>query len=164
MKQPSIRKLKNLIIILTLLCVSVFSSYNASAQQFISADQIHSNLTNYPDFSSLCFGLNSTAYLKSNGLTIIGNAPILNLDIDGSALGQINIAGVPSSIKLIRVRVNSPAELNLNALNLQLYNYTNLKYVVVETSFELTSSQINSLQLPAASSNVVCVYSVSIPH
>lgn len=164
MKLLFIKKINSIILVIGMINIALILTNSASAQQFNSIDEILSNTTNHSDFSALCYGANSTAYLNSNGLSVIGNPPILNLDIDGNVLTQTNIAGIPSEIKFIRIRINNPSQLNMPALNQQLSVFANLKYILVESSFELTTTQLNALQLPTSPAGVVGVYSIAIPH
>lgn len=164
MKLLFMKKINSIILLTSMINIALVYANSASAQQFNSIDQILSNTTIHSEFSALCYGANSTAYLNSNGLSVIGNPPVLNLDIDGNVLTQINIAGIPSEIKFIRVRINNPSQLNISDLNQQLSVFVNLKYLMVESSFELTTTQLNALQLPTSPAGLVGVYSIAIPH
>lgn len=113
---------------------------------------------------SLIYDEQTTAFVTSLGINIIGPGSAQVLDINASDFNSVNLSNpLLADVKLIRVRYNSSNDF-VSALNMSgLSNISNLNCVLLLSSINATTSQLNGAFLNIPTSISTC-YSISIPN
>ena len=162
MKKNKIIVFKMLILIsaLTLTNMKSFGQSIPSYQNF-SSGLNSSQLQNLVDLN---FGEQTTAFINSGSLTVIGNGPAQVFDINASDFNGINFNNpILNNVKLIRIRYSSLSDFQqpINLSGLSILN--NLQYVHLLSSLNVSSSQLNSAVTNIPNS-ISTYFSISIPN
>ena len=135
-----------------------------NAQQVVSFDEHLASLseTARVHLSELAFNVQTTAYVASSAINVVGTGDALLLEVNAADFSSINFTDASlAHVELMRIRVNSIEELSQLLSFSGASGLSNLSCVVILSSVETTGNQIESMvqDLPA---NVSKCYSVSI--
>ena len=135
-----------------------------NAQQAVSFDEHLASLseTARVHLSDLAFNVQTTAYVASSAINVVGTGDALLLEVNATDFSSINFTDASlAHVELMRIRVNSIEELSQLLSFSGASSLSNLSCVVILSSVETTGNQIESMvqDLPA---NVSKCYSVSI--
>ena len=122
------------------------------------------NPSQQQDLADLNYGDQTTAFINTSGLTVIGNGSALVLDINASDFNGMNFNNpLLANVKLIRIRFSSVSDFQqpINLTGLSLLN--NIQYVHLLSSINASVAQLNSafVNIP---SPISTYYSISIPN
>ena len=135
-----------------------------NAQQAVSFDEHLASLseTARVHLSDLAFNVQTTAYVASSAINVVGTGDALLLEVNAADFSSINFTDASlAHVELMRIRVNNIDELSQVLSFSGASGLSNLSCVVILSSVETTGNQIESMvqDLPA---NVSKCYSVSI--
>ena len=135
-----------------------------NAQQAVSFDEHLASLseTARVHLSDLAFNVQTTAYVASSSINVVGTGDALLLEVNAADFSSINFNDASlAHVELVRIRVNSIEELSQLLSFSGASGLSNLSCVVILSSVETTGSQLDSM-VQDLSANVSKCYSVSI--
>lgn len=164
MKTRKSLTLKSILIGLCFFTSLMFETSSLNAQQAVSFDDHLASLseTARVHLSELAFNVQTTAYVASSAINVVGTGDALLLEVNAADFSSINFTDASlAHVELMRIRVNSSDELSQSLNFSGASGLSNLSCVVILSSVEATGNQLDSMvqNLPA---NVSKCYSISI--
>ncbi|MCU0404394.1 MAG: hypothetical protein MUE99_07575 [Chitinophagaceae bacterium] len=117
------------------------------------------------ELKSLAYDLHPTLFFSNGALTqrYKETKQPETIQSDAASLGSVarTNASLLRDVKLLKVSLNQPGELG-STFNANLFKVLpNVKYILVETSFNCSEAQLNKMIPEAAGKEIVWVYNVS---
>jgi hypothetical protein len=164
MKTRKSLTLKSILVGLCFFASLMFETSSLNAQQAVSFDEHLASLseTARVHLSELAFNVQTTAYVASSAINVVGTGDALLLEVNAADFSSINFTDASlAHVELMRIRVNSSEELSQSISFSGASSLSNLSCVVILSSVEATGNQIDSMvqDVPA---NVSKCYSISI--
>jgi hypothetical protein len=114
--------------------------------------------------SESVYGVNTTAYVESGGIHVVGEGPAKNLDIHAYDLNNIDFTSEElNSVNTVVIRFDNVSETSSSLNSAALSALENLSDVVLLFTYDVQATDASSFNLASLPAGVTTYYSISIP-
>jgi len=146
----------------------IFITSALSAQSLkSSAEQIATlNAKDAEHLQSLMKDIQTTVYIENGEMKVFGDGMPVYVKADVNGIKQLSEKNAKfSAVEFLEIKLNNKGEENLALLNPAMVSgLTNLKYILVRSSYELSKTQFEKIFSGFDGSGIALFYEVSIPN